>query len=372
MTTADVAAVADVAVESRDSFAFAACCALVTSLDPAAPSLHATFVNSRHRDAKVVCVSHPAQNRPITFQSQALEYRVETGPVLAGEHRPEVFRRLVLRGPRAVLEALVAEALARHRRDTTEPDGVPVYAWDDECWSRLRTRRPRPLDTVFLPEGVSESLLADLRAFFELASTLDTLHVTPLRTYLLHGTPGSGKSSCIHALASELGFGVATLPFVPGTTDQDVAAALRQLPARTLVVLEDIDCAFAGRSAKSHHVSFSTLLAALDGAYTETPVAVFVTTNTLQDLDPALRRRVDIVQDFQPATREQARRLYRAFFGDDAHFDAVWCRGRGSAMSVFHKYLCKAKMVGDPLAALDVLDALARAVATSDPPGYFV
>jgi chaperone BCS1 len=182
-----------------------------------------------------------------------------------------------------------------------------------------------------------------------------------VRTYLLHGTPGSGKSSLVHCLASEMGYGVATLTFAPGMADSDIAAALSRMPPRCFLVVEDIDCAFAGRAAKNHGVAFGTILTALDGGMTEAPLAVFMTTNHLAELDPALRRRIDHVQEFKAATQVQGRALFDAFFpgGSADEFQAVWAVARGSAMSVLQKYLVKARQAqGGVLARLDMLQSL--------------
>ena len=210
---------------------------------------------------------------------------------------------------------------------------------------------------------MAEDALDDLRAFFANAEALAALHVAPIRTYLLHGTPGSGKTSLVHCLAAELGLGVAGMSFVPGMTDADVTAAVARVPRGTVLVIEDIDCAFSGRTAQNHGVTFGAVLGALDGhaATTDDPLAVFVTTNHLATLDPALRRRVDYVQEFRPATFDQVRRLFDAFFPGAplAHCEAVWTAGRGAAMSVFQKYLVKARQVGDATTRLDVLRALA-------------
>lgn len=392
------AATHEVCVESRDGFAFAACCAYLRRLDPGVPTALATVLNARDPDARVLLLAQPDPTCPRTVYHDTgdrrlsddaatkgvpaghpITYFVDVSAPLAADPRPEAFRRLVMRAPSAdAIAHLIRAALDTHRAEVLERRGgggragaVPVHAWDDDAgaWARVGFRPRRPLDTLFLPYGVAEDALDDLRAFFANAEALAAMHVAPIRTYLLHGTPGSGKTSLVHCLAAELGLGVATLSFVPGMTDADVTAAVARVPRGTVLVIEDIDCAFSGRAAQNHGVTFGAVLGALDGHATTAdgvaPLAVFATTNHLATLDPALRRRVDYVQEFRAATFDQVRRLFDAFFpaAPVAHFDAVWTTGRGAAMSVFQKYLVKARQVGDAVSRLDVLRALADCAA---------
>jgi hypothetical protein len=367
----------ELCVESKDAFAFAACCATLAKLDPASPSLVAATHNARDPDCRVVCLTQASEPRtvpwPATRPDRLVTYVVDTLPgAVATDGKPEAFRRLRLRATdKADLVEFVYHALKAHRVDIAnraggEGDGVPTYTWDDDaqCWTRGRARPRRPLATLFLPFGVAEDVHDDLVAFFDRAPELAELHVSPVRTYLLHGTPGSGKSSLVHCLASEMSYGIATLTFAPGMADADICAALARMPARCFLVVEDIDCAFAGRAAKNHGVAFGTILTALDGGMTDAPLAVFMTTNHLAELDPALRRRIDHVQEFKPATQAQARALFVAFFpshDNDDDFQAVWAVARGSAMSVLQKYLVKARQSpggGGVLTRLDMLQSL--------------
>lgn len=377
----------EVCVESRDAFAFAACCSTLAKLDPESPSLLASVHNARDPDCRVVCLSQSAEPRTVAWPGpgggglgRQVTYLVDTcATPLPTDGKPEAFRRLRLRAPsKADLLDFMYWALSVHRVDLAERGGggdaggnggVAQWTWDDEAqaWTRGRARPHRPINTLFLPFGVAEDVADDARSFFDTSADLAALHVSPVRTYLLHGTPGSGKSSLVHCLASEMAYGVATLTFAPGMADADIAAALARLPPRCFLVIEDIDCAFAGRTAKNHGVAFGTVLTALDGNMTEAPLAVFVTTNHLADLDPALRRRIDYVQEFKPATQAQARALFDVFFpaASPDEFQAVWDVARGSAMSVLQKYLVKARQASGVLTRLDMLRSLVECAAAA-------
>lgn len=65
-------------------------------------------------------------------------------------------------------------------------------------------------------------------------------------------------------------------------------------------------------------VTFSGFLNALDGVASGEERIVFMTTNHLSALDPALIRpgRVDLIEFFDDASPSQARRLFLQFYGD--------------------------------------------------------
>ena len=70
-------------------------------------------------------------------------------------------------------------------------------------------------------------------------------------------------------------------------------------------------------------VTFSGFLNALDGVASGEERIIFMTTNHVEKLDPALIRpgRVDLMEHIDDASPEQARRLFERFFGDSDSAD---------------------------------------------------
>ena len=68
------------------------------------------------------------------------------------------------------------------------------------------------------------------------------------RGYLLHGPPGSGKSSFIQALAGSLNYDICLLNLSErGLADDKLIHLLSNAPERSIVLIEDIDAAFNKR-----------------------------------------------------------------------------------------------------------------------------
>jgi KaiC/GvpD/RAD55 family RecA-like ATPase len=96
------------------------------------------------------------------------------------------------------------------------------------------------------------------------------------RGYLLHGPPGTGKTSFIQSLASKVNMNVAILNLSAAASDDALSSALAQVPKSCMLVIEDVDhykfeegiseTQDANKASKEKStVSVSGILNAIDG-----------------------------------------------------------------------------------------------------------
>jgi chaperone BCS1 len=219
-------------------------------------------------------------------------------------------------GSRALIDRLLREA---HTTALPKIPGVNVLTARHEAWNTCSWRPRRPLASIVLADNLLDELLADLRAFLDAGGWYTTRGVPHRRGYLLHGPPGNGKTTLVAAVAGELGLSVAVLSLSNKVlTDDILRNQVNALPPGAILLIEDIDCAFAEKRAAGEvtGVTMSGLLNALDGVSSREGRILFMTTNHPERLDPALVRpgRVDRSYCLGNTTPDQARRLFAWFY----------------------------------------------------------
>lgn len=150
-------------------------------------------------------------------------------------------------------------------------------------WTRSGARNPRPLNSIVLDEAQKELYMRDLTDYLS-PSTMRWYQARGIpyrRGYLLHGPPGTGKSSLTFATAGSFGLPVYILNLSSCRLSEDRLGALfASLPTKCILLLEDIDATFVNREddkdkdkdkkankrrKPSSQISFSSLLNAIDG-----------------------------------------------------------------------------------------------------------
>jgi len=188
-------------------------------------------------------------------------------------------------------------------------------------WMKLTTLPKRSLDTIYLPKKQKDNIFNDLKRFYDLKDEYLKLGIPWKRNYLLEGAPGTGKSSLIFALASELNLNIYIINLGPKVDDSVLMSAVAAIPKNTILLLEDIDALFIDRRPNDSNkslVSFSGILNVLDGMARKSGLVTFLTTNYKEHLDKALIRpsRVDFILEFGKAKKEQINEMFNKFFPD--------------------------------------------------------
>lgn len=221
---------------------------------------------------------------------------------------------------KSVLERFVEEALtARTQREVNKVSVFIPSPYTGGDWMRTRLGNSRKLASVVLKAGQSESILGDLQRFFASQGRYIDLGIPWRRGYLLYGSPGTGKTSLVTALASELCLNVCSLSLASSNiSDEKIHTLLAAVPPRSILLIEDVDAFFRQREQVSQQVriSFSGFLNALDGVATHEGSVLFMTTNHPELLDEALIRagRIDFRMALSPCDRHQLYQMFLKFF----------------------------------------------------------
>ena len=215
------------------------------------------------------------------------------------------------KGDGSALRELVQEII---EFGTEETEGVRLYFSSWGHWSSNGYSRMRPLGTVVLPAGAAELVLSDMREFREAEVWYRDLGIPWHKGYLLHGLPGTGKTSLAAALAGELEMDIYLLNLSgTGMNDENLQRLMSDVRPGCMVILEDIDCTIPDREAtpNNNRITLSGLLNCLDGIMSREGCIIVMTTNRREGLDSALVRpgRVDFEMEFGYADDEQKRRL---------------------------------------------------------------
>lgn len=191
-------------------------------------------------------------------------------------------------------------------------------------WRTLDKKDPRPIESIIMAENSHLDLIEDAKKFRSAKKRYSELGVPWHRGYLLSGPPGNGKSSLILAVASALSSDVNFLQLSTVRSDSDLAYLISDIHDNSILVIEDIDCAFVEREG-TEKISLSGLLNALDGLCAKDGQIVFMTTNYPEKLDSALKRpgRVDYTLEVKNATLAQIETMALRFYPERGE---IWAK----------------------------------------------
>ncbi|PGH16125.1 hypothetical protein AJ79_01892 [Helicocarpus griseus UAMH5409] len=228
---------------------------------------------------------------------------------------------------------------------------------EDSNWSRCMARHPRPMSTVVLDSNQKQDFMQDVKDYLHPFTRrwYANRGIPYRRGYLFHGPPGCGKTSLCFAAAGDLGLKIYIINLNSrNLTEEGLASLFSSLPARCMVLLEDIDTAgvitnnradsnsdgtattgpaaaeaaikTAAKEGKAPSaqaadqsrpgVSLSGLLNTIDGIASSEGRILVMTTNHIENLDPALLRpgRVDMTIRFEYADTNALQDLYRTIY----------------------------------------------------------
>ncbi|KAL6597502.1 hypothetical protein ACP70R_046942 [Stipagrostis hirtigluma subsp. patula] len=226
-----------------------------------------------------------------------------------------------------------------------------IFINDGKSWRGISHHHPATFDTLAMETELKQSIIADLDRFLERRDFYRRIGKAWKRGYLLHGPPGTGKSTLVAAMANYLRFNLYDLDLSEVYTDSALKKLLIDMSDKSILVIEDIDCCFKAAASREdgkaspepsdagndsppirtcqpgasppRGITLSGLLNFIDGLWStcgEERIIVF-TTNYKDRLDPALLRpgRMDMHVYMDYCGWEAFKTLARNHFRVDEH-----------------------------------------------------
>lgn len=206
-------------------------------------------------------------------------------------------------------------------------DTMRVYYYKKDYWALLSKSPKRPINTIYLKKGQKEEMLNKIENFFD-EETRDIylkFGIPYKCVNLIYGPPGSGKTSIIKGLSSQLDCDLYVLPISKDMLDTNLVDAFSYInqndeeePKRKIIVIEDIDTLFDDRKQgdKDNGITLQAVLNCLDGFVCVEGTMLFLTANKPEVLDFALMRscRIDQKLELSYADKYQTKCMFEVFF----------------------------------------------------------
>ncbi|KAI4319951.1 hypothetical protein MLD38_033484 [Melastoma candidum] len=187
-------------------------------------------------------------------------------------------------------------------------------------WGSMPLTHPATMDTVVMDLDQKNMVKADLEQFLKSKQYYHRLGRIWRRSYLLHGPPGTGKSSFVVAMAKFLGYDIYDMDLSRARDDSDLKALLMQTSSRSIILVEDIDRFFLTTAG----TSISGLLNFMDGIVSccgEERIMVLTTCSVLEGVDRAVTRpgRMDVQIHFPLCDPAAVKALAGTYLGVKEH-----------------------------------------------------
>ena len=213
-------------------------------------------------------------------------------------------------------------------------DKIIKKKWTGYCWTYDSSIPKRSFESIFLKENHINKIKDPITNFLKKETYNDyNKHGIPYKlNIMLHGSPGVGKTSLIHTIASECCANLCVLNINAELKEEAMIEAISQVnedDKKSILVLEDIDCIFADRKTNDslkNNITMNGILNCLDGFNNPEGLIVIMTTNFPDKLDDALVRsgRIDLDIELTYLDKFQTRNMFLSFFNNEEYFEMMW------------------------------------------------
>ena len=199
-----------------------------------------------------------------------------------------------------------------------------IYYYKKDFWTLLSKAPKRPLSTIYLKKGQKEDIIKSVKHFFskETRDNYLSFGIPYKSVSLIHGPPGTGKTSIIKSIASDLDCDLYVLPISKDMVDTNLVDAFSYITdnesKERIIVIEDIDSLFdetRKRDDNSNDITLQAFLNCLDGFTCVEGTMLFLTANRPEVLDFAMVRscRIDNKIKLDYADKYQTQMMFDIF-----------------------------------------------------------
>ncbi|CAI9109337.1 OLC1v1009141C1 [Oldenlandia corymbosa var. corymbosa] len=222
------------------------------------------------------------------------------------------------------------------------------WFWFGGKWNYINFHHPATFDTLAMDPLKKQEIISDLDAFKKGKAYYTKIGKAWKRGYLLHGPPGTGKSTMIAAIANYMEYDIYDLELTSVINNSELKQLLIDTRSKSIIVIEDIDCSIdlTGKRKKKEaskseeeemesgqedkidkdsksKLTLSGVLNFIDGIWSacgQERIIIF-TTNHVDKLDPALirRGRMDMHIEMSYCKFEAFKILAKNYLDIDSH-----------------------------------------------------
>lgn len=146
-------------------------------------------------------------------------------------------------------------------------------------------------DEIVLDDHTLSILNRNVVHFNNHTKELQTLGLPAKRGVLFYGPPGTGKTYTCKFLAGQLKNVTTFIVTGASLVHFKSVCSVAQLLQPSLIILEDVDLAFAQREINAYAMQMGDLMDALDGFGSEDAITFVLTTNELERVEDAIKNR---------------------------------------------------------------------------------
>lgn len=210
-----------------------------------------------------------------------------------------------------------------YKGKTNKEGKLSINTIYDKKWQKLTDIKARTFETIY---GEFSSLIKkDVYAFINEKKFRELHNIPDKIAILLHGPPGTGKTTLTHAIMNEFKRNGYKITFQENNIFlEDYIQLIKTIPPGSVIILDDIDIQLLSdeKYAKINpdgkvKITYDTILSWLDatGGLPDDTILV-INTNHVAKLAPAIRRsgRIDLEYYIPPANQNNITKFFQDFY----------------------------------------------------------